>query len=154
MNFVDAIKKCFAKFADFNGRAGLSEYWWFMLFIFLGGMLLGLLSSTISNIFSLVTFVPTIAVTSRRLHDINKTGWMQLWWTIGGMIGVVLMIFGFASMLFPGGLAGAGSVAMVGAGALIALASFGFAIYLMIKSGDREDNQYGAVPVESTSLAV
>jgi uncharacterized membrane protein YhaH (DUF805 family) len=153
MNFVDAVKKCFAKFADFNGRAGLSEFWWFVLFSFLGGLVLNFVSSSLANIFNLVLFVPTIAVTARRLHDINKSGWMQLWWTIGGIIGVCMMVYGFASMLFPGGLAGGGSVALGGLGALIALASFAFAIYLMIKAGDASENLYGPVLEESTSLA-
>jgi uncharacterized membrane protein YhaH (DUF805 family) len=152
MNFVDAVKKCFAKFADFNGRAGLSEFWWFILFSFLGGLVLGIVSSILANIFSLIILVPQIAVTARRLHDINKTGWTQLWWNIGMAIGLGLMIFGFASMFFPGGLAGGGSALLGGVGAIIILASIGFAIYLLIKSGDAGENQYGPVPEESTSL--
>jgi len=32
MSFVDAVKTCFTKYVDFNGRARRSEYWYFYLF--------------------------------------------------------------------------------------------------------------------------
>ena len=31
MPVVDAVKACFAKYADFKGRATRTEYWWFFL---------------------------------------------------------------------------------------------------------------------------
>lgn len=31
MNFLEAIKACFAKYATFSGRARRSEFWWFYL---------------------------------------------------------------------------------------------------------------------------
>ena len=41
MGFVEAIKTCFGKYATFEGRARRSEYWYFCLFNFLVGILLG-----------------------------------------------------------------------------------------------------------------
>jgi uncharacterized membrane protein YhaH (DUF805 family) len=32
MNFIESVKTCFSKYADFSGRATRSEYWWFVLF--------------------------------------------------------------------------------------------------------------------------
>ncbi len=58
--------------------------------------------------------MPFIAVTARRLHDSNKNGWLQLRWTIAGIVGMLLTIYGFASILFPGGLAGTDSAAIGG----------------------------------------
>ena len=130
MNFMDAVKTCFTKYADFNGRAGLPEYWWFFLFLIVASIILSSISGMLANIFSLATFVPFIAVTARRLHDTNKSGWLQLWWTIAGIVGMLLTIYGFASMLFPGGLAGTGSAAIGGLGALVMLASFALSIYI------------------------
>ena len=144
MNFMDAVKTCFTKYADFNGRAGLPEYWWFFLFLFIASIILSGVSGLLANIFSLATFVPFIAVTARRLHDSNKSGWLQLWWTIAGIVGLILTIYGFAVMLFPGGLAGTGSAAIGGLGALIMLASFVLSIYFMMQKSDYADNQYGA----------
>lgn len=45
---MDSIKLCFAKFADFNGRAKRSECWWFALFCFVGALVLEIASSYIS----------------------------------------------------------------------------------------------------------
>ncbi|MBC7755038.1 MAG: DUF805 domain-containing protein [Bdellovibrio sp.] len=146
MNFMDAVKTCFAKYADFNGRAGLPEYWWFFLFVIVASIILSGVSGLLANIFSLATFVPFIAVTARRLHDTNKSGWLQLWWTIAGTLGIVLTIYGFVSVFFPGGLAGTGSAAIGGLGALVMLASFGLSIYFMVQKSDYADNQYGAPP--------
>ena len=85
------------KYATFNGRAALSEYWWFILFLTLGNLVFSGLDSYLgttagfmyqgnieiktslfSGIFSLLTFIPSIAVAARRLHDVNKSGWWQL----------------------------------------------------------------------------
>ena len=82
MSFTDSIKLCFAKYADFAGRAKRPEYWWFALFILAIGVVLEFVSSPISWAFSLATLLPFLAVGARRLHDLNKSGWMQLLWLI------------------------------------------------------------------------
>ena len=85
------------KYATFNGRAGLSEYWWYFLFILLGNLVFSSIDSFLgttagfmyqgnievktslfNGIFSLLTLIPSIAVAARRLHDVNKSGWWQL----------------------------------------------------------------------------
>ncbi|TCS37410.1 uncharacterized membrane protein YhaH (DUF805 family) [Paucimonas lemoignei] len=78
MTFVDAIKTCLSKYADFNGRASLSEYWWFVLFIVAGGFAISFVSDLLGMLFSLATLVPSIATAARRLHDTDKSGWLQL----------------------------------------------------------------------------
>ena len=89
MNFQTSIKTCFNKYADFSGRALRSELWWFVLFGFLGGiittiidiMILGYSAESygpLNLIFSVAIFIPSIAVTARRLHDVNRSGWWQL----------------------------------------------------------------------------
>lgn len=71
-------------YANFNGRARRKEFWMFFLFnIIIGTILsiLGLMWTTfyyINIIVSLALFVPFLAVGARRLHDINKSGWMML----------------------------------------------------------------------------
>ena len=85
------------KYATFNGRAGLSENWWYFLFILLGNLVFSSIDSFLgttagfmyqgnievktslfNGIFSLLTLIPSIAVAARRLHDVNKSGWWQL----------------------------------------------------------------------------
>ncbi len=82
MSFTDSIKLCFAKYADFSGRAKRPEYWWFTLFCVVVSLLLEIVGSYVSWAFSLVTMLPSLAVGARRLHDMNKSGWMQLLWLI------------------------------------------------------------------------
>lgn len=78
MTFTGAIKTCFSKYADFNGRATRSEYWWYVLFIVLVSIVLSEISGTLSVIFTLVTLLPSLAVGARRLHDTNRSGWLLL----------------------------------------------------------------------------
>ncbi len=92
MNFTDAVKVCFTKYADFSGRAKRPEFWWFVLFCFLGSALLEFVASSISWIFTLATLLPSLAVGARRLHDINKTGWLQLLWLIP-VLGWIYLIY-------------------------------------------------------------
>ena len=78
MPMVDAIKACFAKYADFNGRATRSEYWWFFLAVLLGSAVAWTLAYGLYVLFSLVTLLPLIAAGARRLHETNRSGWWQL----------------------------------------------------------------------------
>ncbi|MGO4652265.1 DUF805 domain-containing protein [Arthrobacter sp. 2RAF22] len=91
-----ALRRYFNKWADFSGRAGRSEYWWVALLI--NSVTLSLDAAV--NVFTHTTFtgtrvpeppsifalcvlvvlsvimlVPTLALTARRLHDVNMRGW-------------------------------------------------------------------------------
>lgn len=100
MTFVESIQTCFSKYAVFNGKAKRSEYWWWALFILLASLILGFFSEGASVIFQLATLVPYIAVTARRLHDVDKSGWWQLLWIIP-VIGWIIMIVWLASESKP-----------------------------------------------------
>lgn len=78
MTMEESIRVCFTKYATFTGRASRSEFWWFVLFLVLVSTACGVFSDKLSVVFSLATLVPAIAVGTRRLHDVDKSGWMQL----------------------------------------------------------------------------
>jgi uncharacterized membrane protein YhaH (DUF805 family) len=78
MPIVDAAKTCLTKYADFDGRATRTEYWWFFLAVLLGSAVTSLIALRVYMLFSLVTLLPLIAVGARRLHDTNRSGWWQL----------------------------------------------------------------------------
>lgn len=77
MGFVEAVKACFAKYATFEGRACRSEYWYWVLFNALVGIILGWIPY-LGTILSILLILPSIAVSVRRLHDIGKSGWWYL----------------------------------------------------------------------------
>ena len=100
MDIQSSTKTCFNKYATFSGRASRSEYWFFILFGVLGGIVTLIIDvmildysieseyTPINLIFSLILIIPSIAVACRRLHDVNKSGWWQLIWLtiIGGIL--------------------------------------------------------------------
>ena len=91
MTFGESINGCFSKYAEFNGRASKSEFWWWMLFVFLASLAAGMISPVLSSLFSLATLLPSLAVTTRRLHDIGRTGWWQLLLLTG--IGFLVLLY-------------------------------------------------------------
>lgn len=91
MTFLESITTCFKKYADFEGCATRSEFWWWALFNLLAMIVLSAISDTLSLVFSLGTLVPYIAVTARRLHDTNRSGWLQLVGLIP-VVGWILLI--------------------------------------------------------------
>jgi uncharacterized membrane protein YhaH (DUF805 family) len=92
MTFADSIKTCFSKYADFNGRASRSEFWWWVLFVFLASAGTSIVSSVVSGLFSLAVLLPNIAVGARRLHDTDRSGWLQLI-AIIPLIGWLVLIY-------------------------------------------------------------
>jgi uncharacterized membrane protein YhaH (DUF805 family) len=92
MDFFEAIKSCFSRYATFSGRASRSEYWWWVLFVLLASIATAMVSSTVSGLFSLGTLLPFLAVAARRLHDIGKSGWWQLVGFIP-LLGWIMMIY-------------------------------------------------------------
>lgn len=108
MTFFSAVKICLVKYADFNGRATRAEFWYFTLFVLLLQISFDILDAnlagesfwsyselagTFGTIFAVLTFIPAIAVTARRLHDMGKSGWWQLLYlTVVGIIPLVVWL--------------------------------------------------------------
>lgn len=97
MGFQESVSTCFRKYATFTGRARRAEYWYFNLFQLLFGLLIYFLLRfvpyntigaivIIANIF---LFIPWLAVSARRLHDIGKSGWYIVSLMIIPSIGVL-----------------------------------------------------------------
>ena len=79
----NAISTCFQKYATFTGRASRSEYWFFVLFSIIVQLLANAIgvaagSEAIIWLVYLVFFIPSISVTVRRMHDVDKSGWFML----------------------------------------------------------------------------
>ena len=95
MGFTDAITAGFNKYVTFTGRADRSEYWYWTLFsviVQVVGSILDAISNLgfIAAVLSLAVLLPSLAVSVRRLHDLDRTGWWMLLVLTG--IGAILLI--------------------------------------------------------------
>nr|WP_246036357.1 DUF805 domain-containing protein [Sinomonas susongensis] len=119
--FRDAVQRFFKKYATFSGRASRAEYWWWTLAGSLVGLLMeifvfagmtytrstyhgqsyvtptlgpvAIIAYILVLIWALAILVPTLALTVRRLHDVNMSGWMYL-------IALVPFVGGFVVLAF------------------------------------------------------
>ena len=99
MTFQDAVETCLKKkYAEFEGDATRSEYWWFALFIFAVGIVLSMVSRPLAGLFYVGTLLPSIAVGIRRLHDTNRSGW----WFLVGLVPFVGWLILLYFMTQPG----------------------------------------------------
>ncbi|MDB5872365.1 MAG: hypothetical protein JWQ07_1807 [Ramlibacter sp.] len=96
-----AVRTCLTKYADFNGRAARPEFWWFVLAQVVVSMILNMIIPVLGGLFSLAMLVPSLAAGSRRLHDIGKSGWLQLLGLIP-VIGWAVLIYWAAQPGEPG----------------------------------------------------
>jgi len=84
MSFADAIKHVLTNYVGFTGRALRSEYWYWVLFYLVVYFVLFLIDSSVlqmrvlTTLFSLGVLLPAIAVTVRRMHDTDRSGWWVL----------------------------------------------------------------------------
>ena len=97
--YLEVLKK----YAVFSGRARRKEYWFFVLFNIIIALALTFIDFStglydvesevglLSGLYSLAVLVPSIAVTIRRLHDTDRTGW---WFLIAfvPIIGVIVLL--------------------------------------------------------------
>ena len=149
MTFIQSIKTCFRKYANFKGRAMRSEFWWFHLFIMLtllalvfsGGFLAGLQGSAggdeLSPVFlvaELAFALPLFAVTSRRLHDIGLSGWLQLPTVLAYLEDLSHVIKGF------------NEIALVGVITNAAVLYWVVLLLILIKDSQGKTNKYGPNP--------
>jgi uncharacterized membrane protein YhaH (DUF805 family) len=147
------------KFAVFTGRAPRAEYWWFYLATVIVQIPLTIVDESIgewsplSSLFSLATFIPWLAVTVRRLHDTNRSGW----WLLALFLPLIAVGFAAASAVGTslGGPAPEPTGAMlVGIGvAVIAMMIIGITMLVfMVSAGTQGPNDYGDDPYGPDSL--
>ena len=89
------------KYAVFSGRAPRAEYWWFYLATVVVQIPLGMIDemlgewSPLSGLFGLAILLPWLAVSVRRLHDIDRTGW----WLAAFFLPFVIVVIWVAAVV-------------------------------------------------------
>ncbi len=114
MDFQTAVRTCLQqKYADFNGRASRSEFWWFFLFTVLVGQVASILDGAVggsspsanwydpkftlfASIVNLAFLLPSLSVGVRRLRDAGKSPW-NLAWVFLPFIGWIILIVQLAA---------------------------------------------------------
>jgi len=149
MNFTSSVKVClFGKYRDFSGRASRSEFWWFTLFYYMvlifgyivfsfilimfhmmglldGGSVVSVLVSFLGMACWISLLIPAFAVTVRRLHDRNLSGWWIL-----GYYGAMI-VFALIPVLGP----------------ILLFAEWIGAVVLLSQPGKADTNRFGANPL-------
>ena len=94
MKFQESVEICITKkFADFEGLATRSEFWWFALFNFAVNAILSRVSVVLALVFALAMLVPYLAVGARRLRDTDRSPFWLLIAFVPFIGAIVLIVF-------------------------------------------------------------
>ena len=102
MNFPTAVKTCFRKWWNTSDRAARKEFWYWQLFINIAALPLDMVDMQVFHdviigpcdiAFSAVTFLPSLFVMARRLHDVDRS----FYWTFLSvtLIGIIPLLYWF-----------------------------------------------------------
>lgn len=162
MTFGDAVKSGFKKYFDFSGRASRSEFWWWTLFSFFVGLGSAMVDMAIgwgrnslegngplATLSVVGTLFPSLAVSVRRLHDTDRSGW----WLWGISLGWVLFLL--VVVLATSGEKSESDALAVVVG-IAALGLFGISVALIVfycLPGSPGTNRYGPTVVICQDLS-
>ena len=108
MDFLTAVRTCFSNYATFAGRAGRSEFWWFILFTWLVSAVASAIDGAIGFGFNavwwgqdanfelfqtltqLALLLPTVAVATRRFRDAGKS-FYNFFWMLVPVVGWIIL---------------------------------------------------------------
>lgn len=139
------------RYAEFTGRSRRKEYWMYVLLLIVVGIVVGIIERVLglagmvgpygplSALFALATFVPSLAVGVRRLHDTNRAGW----W----------LLIGYGPLLLSLCLTYLGILQFAMILSLIALVGFIVLLVFFVLEGTRGPNQYGPDPKAAEGAA-
>jgi uncharacterized membrane protein YhaH (DUF805 family) len=154
---MDWVAGPYKRYFDFVGRASRREYWAFAIFSLVVVTITGWIDNVsglhfvapaagadppgvLTTVFSLVTFVPGLAVAVRRLHDSNRSGWWVMLPVAPFLFVVVVAPFGLMVIFYM----------FVPLAMLLAAAAF---IVLLCLPGTRGPNRFGGDPFEDENVS-
>lgn len=104
MEMGEAVSTCLSKYATISGRARRSEFWWWVLAVWLVGIGVGIVEvlfglgapnggGPLSALYALALILPNICVAGRRLHDTGRSAWWLLLVLVPLIGFIVLIVF-------------------------------------------------------------
>ena len=102
MGFGQAISNGFSNYVNFSDRASRSEFWFWVLFCCLAFIVAYIIDNVVfgtfvlTGLFYLAVLLPNLAVTIRRLHDLDRTGW---WFFLGfiPLVGTIILLIWYCT---------------------------------------------------------
>ena len=164
MTPVDWAKRPLEKYADFTGRAPRAEFWWYCLLIVIAAIVVMIVESLVglgpvllmygplTLLLIVATFLPTLAVQVRRLHDTNRSGL----WLLAFYVPYLAMLAMMPSFGDPaaGAAPDLGSAAIVGILGLVVLAIGIVLLVFYLLGGTKGPNRFGPDPYGGEGEAV
>ena len=110
---VEAYKKFWKNYTKFDGCSSRADYWWTLLANIIVAAILGFVFGLVSSatgikaitfipyLYTIAIIIPDIALSIRRLHDINKSGWFYLIGFIPVVGTIILLIFFLTDRVEP-----------------------------------------------------
>lgn len=149
MNFVQAVRSFFVNFIIFSGRTPRSGFGYVILFNLLCNVIAGIVDYVLFSLtgiyfmvgflYQLIVLLPNVALASRRLHDMNMSGW----WQIPGIICVILApTMGMQILLL--------SLFKI----FIGVATIYILVLCLCRRGTRGDNRFGPDPLATEAAPV
>lgn len=158
---IDWYKKVvFENYANFSGRARRSEYWYYFLATIIISIILAILdtalglkfgpgsgSGILGSIYSLAVFVPGLAVSVRRLHDVGKSGKLLLLFYILLFVCVIVMVVSGLSLFATGATENFGALGLGFIIPMLLIVAMGiWMLVLFFTEGNKGPNKYGPDP--------
>ena len=171
VTFTRAIRACLRNYVTFSGRTRRKAYWYFILFIFLGSIVCGVVDSALFNTphietspgeiqvenngpvataFGLAMVFPAVSAGWRRMHDTGRSGLYLLYPAIAifGAGTFAGFVAGFAPLAAGefGAVVSGGAALILGLALFVACLSPLLVIWWLTRPGDPRENAYGPPP--------
>ena len=156
MGFGQAVSTCLGKYITFSGRARRPEYWWFVLFTFVAGVVATVLDvilgtgtfdgGMVQSLVSISLLLPTLGVTWRRMHDVGRPGYHALLpMAVMFVVAAVLVTALDGRRMGPGSLSSVANPAFW-VFALATLGAFALVVKWLASPGQPGPNRFGPEP--------
>ena len=126
-DLTNAVKDAFSRFIDFSGISTRPQYWYYILATAISSAAVGIaFGKNGQNALALITLLPTVAVSIRRMHDVDKSGWY-----------ILIPIYNIVLLASPTAVPGAArkKLSLVRVGLFIAVSPIIFAFWFSLLMG-------------------